>query len=150
MHDSLKERCASLSIEAVADEVRRASAWLEAVCTEHRVPAAQLMRLDLCLNEALGNIISHGGSGVTSGPVLLRVEVDANQDLGRATLTVTDGGTPFDPVAAVPAPRPRSLQEAEPGGLGLLMMRESADALSYHLVAGRNELAIMVQWASLG
>jgi anti-sigma regulatory factor (Ser/Thr protein kinase) len=39
------------------------------------------------------------------------------------------------------------LAEAEPGGLGLLMMHEYADELSYRRNADQNELTFSVVWA---
>ena len=42
--------------------------------------------------------------------------------------------------------RPLSLEEATPGGLGLLMMRKFSDDLTYERSGGRNHLSIIVRW----
>ena len=57
-----------------------------------------------------------------------------------------DSGPDFDPTVAPLGSRPLTLEEAEPGGLGLLMMRELSDALTYRHDSGQNELTFSVHW----
>jgi anti-sigma regulatory factor (Ser/Thr protein kinase) len=135
-----------LAITADLDEVRRASRWLEQAGNERGIPSEQILRLDLCLNEVLANIISHGGLDPLSPPVQLSLYVRCSADTHEAVMTVTDTGIPFDPLAYQQKPRPQSLSEAEPGGLGIMMMRDAADAISYRHSEGRNCLAFRVGW----
>ena len=127
-------------------EVRRASTWLGKVCLERKVPADQFARLEACLNEVLANIIDYGGAIALEFPISLRLEVGRNKVGGEATLTVGDSGAAFDPLASLLKPRPQSLADAEPGGLGLLMIRSLADKLSYGHSEGRNRLSMGVSW----
>lgn len=135
-----------LAISAVADDVRPASNWLAQSCEARGVPAAQILRLDLCLNEALANVIAHGGEQALASPVQLRLEVSGDAQAHRASVTVRDSGPDFDPTVAPLGSRPLTLEEAEPGGLGLLMMRELSDALTYRHDSGQNELTFSVHW----
>lgn len=139
-----------LSISADTGEIRRASAWLEKVGHEQGVPADQIDRLDLCLNEALANIIAHGGPEASSSAI--RIDLQARMEPGsmEAVLTISDSGIAFDPLAFQPKPRPQTLSEAEPGGLGLIMMRSNADGMSYRYNEGRNQLTFRVCWAETG
>jgi anti-sigma regulatory factor (Ser/Thr protein kinase) len=50
---------AALTIQANAVDVGRSSVWLASECEERDVPPDQILRLDLCLNEALANVINH-------------------------------------------------------------------------------------------
>jgi anti-sigma regulatory factor (Ser/Thr protein kinase) len=138
---------AELAIRAVVDDMRPASAWLEQSCEAWGVPPPQILRLDLCLNEALANVVAHGGDAALGCPVSLRLELSVEDQTHRASVTVQDGGTAFDATAEQLKPRPLTLAEAEPGGLGLLMMREFADVLSYRRNAGQNELTFSVHWS---
>jgi len=144
------EADAALSFRASADEVRRASEWLEQTGTTLAIPPAAILRLDVCLNEALANVMAHGGGAAVAAPVQLLLRADTAAAGGTACLTISDAGIAFDPVAALPVARPASLMEAEPGGLGLRMMRQSADRLSYRYHAGLNELTCTVQWTING
>lgn len=141
---------AELSISAVAEEAGRASAWIETVCLEHNVPAEQIRRLDLCLNEAIANIIVHGGPAALSSPVQLLFSVHRQENSNEAALMVSDSGAAFDPLAYQPKSRPQTLSEAEPGGLGLLMMRSFTDHLDYQYSEGHNQTTFTVRWAEEG
>jgi serine/threonine-protein kinase RsbW len=136
-----------LSIRADAGEVRSASVWLETVCLKHGVPAALIGRLDFCIHEALANVIAHGGAVALSAPVCLHFDTHRNAGTGGVALTISDAGTAFDPLAARSKVRPQTLAGAEPGGLGLAMMRSNADELSYCNFEGRNRLTFIVRWS---
>ncbi len=137
---------AELSIPADSGEVRRASAWLEMACLERSVPPDEIGRLDLCLNEALANVISHGGAPAQLFPIRLHLDVHRNQISSEAIVTISDSGTPFNPLAVRPKPAPKSLAEAEPGGLGILMIRKLSDNQSYRYSNGSNQLIFSVRW----
>lgn len=141
-------RIAELTIRAEAGEVRRASFWLESTGRALQVPADPLARLELCLNEALANVIAHGGPQALAAPVRLLLQHDV--DAGRAVLHLVDGGVAFDPLAHESAPRAQSLADIEPGGLGLIMMRESVDEIAYRREAACNHQAFTVLWNEPG
>jgi hypothetical protein len=44
--------------------------------------------------------------------------------------------------------RPRNLAEAEPGGLGLAMIRGAADSLGYRYLENRNQFSFGVRWSA--
>lgn len=141
---------AETSVSADSSEVRNASAWLTRVCLERGVPAEQISRLDLCLNETLANIIAHGGGAARSSPVSLNFNLHQKSGSAEAELTVSDSGAAFDPLAFQPKSSPQTLSEAEPGGLGLIMMRSYADHMSYRYSEGRNQLTFGVCWPEPG
>jgi serine/threonine-protein kinase RsbW len=132
-------------LDVMAKDVPTASAWLKHACDELGVPEDQLIRLDLCLNEALANVISHGGESACAVPLRLTLEV-ADSEIRSATLTVSDAGKPFNPVVATTAPRPARLADTPPGGLGLVMMRKFSDHIGYANRDGRNHVAFTVHW----
>ena len=135
-----------LAIEAAVAEVRRASDWLESVCRRSGVPQAMADRLVLSLNEVLENVIVYGGAAAQSAPVALRFETGAGADGCRAGVTVSDGGIAFNPLTVSERPAPKTLEEAAPGGLGLVMLRRFSDWLDYRHAGGRNHLTFGVRW----
>jgi anti-sigma regulatory factor (Ser/Thr protein kinase) len=145
---SIQTPAADLQIDASADGVSRASLWLEQTAGRLALPEAELLRLDLCLNEALANVISHGNPAALASPILVRFDLRQDGDFNVATVTVSDAGPAFDAASAPLKPRPRTLAEAEPGGLGLLMIRSFSDDQHYHYGEGRNHLGFSVRWVA--
>jgi serine/threonine-protein kinase RsbW len=139
-----------LTIGASGAEVRRASEWLDATCRRRNVPQALADRLALCLNEALANVIAHGGGAALAAPVRLlfevRLEQDHEKDGGKASVTVSDAGIAFNPLTAPKKILPESLGEASAGGLGLVMIRRCSDWLDYRHEGGRNHLTFGARW----
>lgn len=136
-----------LSINPDSSQFRLASGWLGQTGRKLGIPAEQIARLDVCLHEVLANVLDHGGASARSTPIGLRLARRRNPDRAEAALTVTDAGVPFDPLAVLPRPRPRTLAEARPGGLGLVIVRANADSLSYQYTDGRNQLTFGVRWS---
>jgi anti-sigma regulatory factor (Ser/Thr protein kinase) len=147
-----REACAELSIPADARHARRAAEWLSSAATALGIPPAQILRLDHCLDEALANVITYGGPAVLACPVDLQLGVRREAGACTAELVIRDAGVAFDPTAGVLATiaRPVSLANANPGGLGLRMMREFSDDLTYRRSEDRNHLTIVVSWSETG
>ena len=148
MPASLVSLVADLIIQADGPATRLASAWLARQASEFEVPVAEVDRLELCLNEALVNIISHSAPVIPKAPVHLVLQVECHAGAGTATVTVSDAGPPFDSTLASTHARPASLAEAKPGGLGLLLLRSFSDHLGYRYSNGHNHLNFGVRWAS--
>jgi len=146
MDAAVLENAAHLTLSVNAADVRTASGWLERVSGACGVPAEQIYRLDLCLNETLANIIAHGGTTATAEPVLLALHTQPGKKHSAAALTITDAGKAFDPLTPRPQPAPLTLAEATPGGLGLTMLSHFSDDLSYRYEDRRNHLTITVRW----
>ena len=86
------------------------------------------------------NIVMHGGLSATQTPVELSFQAFPKM----AEITVSDSGKAFDPVNAPTTPRPLTLEEAEPGGLGLSIIRGLSNHLDYQFKEGRNILTFGV------
>lgn len=140
------DRTVEFFVRAEKGDIRAASAWLADMGEACGVPRAHVMRLDQCLDEALANVIAHGGPSAHAVPIALVLDVCRNADGNEAALTVSDAGIAFDPLASPVKPGPTSLLDAVPGGLGLTMMRHFADRLSYRRDADRNHLTVVVRW----
>lgn len=139
-------KSSEMAVQASEGDVRAASAWLEKVCGEAEVPADQVFRLDLCLNEALANIIYHGGPSARTAPVLLSLCFGDETKGRQARLSVSDTGKAFNPLTATVPKQATSLADAMPGGLGLTMISCYCDRLEYAFLEGRNQLSFFVEW----
>lgn len=77
----------------------------------------------MAVDEACANIMRHGYEGRYDQPI----EVAYTLEPGRLTITLRDHAAPFDP-GAVPQ---RDLDEVKPGGLGLRLIYETMDEVTY-------------------
>ncbi len=136
-----------LAIDATAVEARRASEWLEAGLLRRGVPQAEAARLTLCGVEVLANVLAHGGQAVLDVPIELLLEVAHEQGRGEARVTVSDAGRAFNPLTVPERAKPKTLDEASPGGMGLQLIRRCADSLHYRHEDGRNHLRFCARWA---
>lgn len=127
-------------------DFRRASAWLAKYGGKQGVPTEQIARLDLCLNEALANVVDHGGSEVRGNSIRLRFNLAQLSDVHQASLTLIDSGMEFNPLAMEAKSKPSLLEDAEVGGLGVTMIRSFSDELSYQYMDGCNLLTFSVSW----
>ena len=60
----------------------------------------------------------------------------------QVTIQFLDSGKPFDPLAKEDADTTLSAEERGIGGLGILMVKKSMDAVDYAYVDGKNILTI--------
>lgn len=135
-----------LTLRADASAVPRASEWLEALCRERGVPEEPINRLLLCLDDALANVLSHGGPSALSGPIQLLFEMRVDPGSRTASVTLSDAGSAFDPVSAPDKPLPKTLEEAVPHGRGLQLIRACTTVLRYRREEGRNHLTFGTSW----
>lgn len=104
----------------------------------HGLSARAVYRLELVLEETLMNLISHAfpAGGKHAIELTLHLEPEA------LTLCFEDDGVAFDPLHVLHPDKPRSLAEARPGGLGLMLTRKTAISSRYERVEGRNRLTL--------
>jgi serine/threonine-protein kinase RsbW len=95
-------------------------------------PSAQLM---IAFDEIISNVLNHGGDG--EAPT---VEISLAISGGSARAEVADDGKPFDPLAAPPPDTSLSVEDREIGGLGIHLVRELMDDVTYAHEKGRNRL----------
>ena len=119
-------------------EVRRAAEWIADVAREEDLPARLADRLDLCLGEALANVIAYAFPDGGQHDVVVRWVSSAEW----VTLEIEDDGRAFDPFAhPLPAPATR-LADAAVGERGLVLIRHFAEESRYRREAGRNRLTL--------
>jgi anti-sigma regulatory factor (Ser/Thr protein kinase) len=115
-------------------ELRRLSEWIRAYGSGAGVDDAFTYHIDLCLDEAVSNIIRYGYEDGSRGTITISLE--RLNDGIRAV--VTDGGREFNPLRQ-PAPAvPTTLEDVPVGGLGIHLMRAFADVFEYRREDGRN------------
>jgi anti-sigma regulatory factor (Ser/Thr protein kinase) len=121
-----------------ASELGRMTQWILGVCKTAALSEKTAFALQLCLEEAVTNIMRHGEGGARATEIVTNVALD-DADI---VLTVEDDGGPFDPTKFAAPQRAQSLDDASVGGLGICLMRQFARRIEYRRSGGRNQLRL--------
>lgn len=125
-------------------EVSPAVAWVEAEAAAAGLSADVRNALQVCVEEALVNLILHGRA---QGEKDIAVGVMAGA--AGATVAISDRCAPFD-VSREAAPAGPTAADMREGGMGLRLIRSFASELSYASAGGRNTLTMSVRPAGAG
>ncbi|NMJ42897.1 ATP-binding protein [Roseomonas sp. JC162] len=130
-----------LSIPASSAGLTAAQPRLRAFLDARGLPGGIADRAELLVEEAVMNVAMHGAEDAATAQVDLLAEAGPD----RCILVFEDAGRAFDPTAGELKERPLSLADAEPGGLGLVLMRRMTRELAYErLPEGRNRLRMVL------
>jgi len=107
----------------------------------HGLPAAARRSVNVALDELLANILSHGMAGRAACSVTVEVRLDEE----NLTVVVADDGPPFDPFAQDAPDTALPVEERPIGGLGIHLVRELMDQVSYERREDRNVVVLVKQ-----
>ena len=113
--------------------------WVEERCHEAGLGAELIFKFVLAIEEAATNVISYA---FAEAPPPHRIHLRLDIDEDRCAAEVIDNGGPFDPSAAPPPDLTGPLEERDPGGLGIHLIRNMADRVEYRREDGQNRLRI--------
>ena len=101
---------------------------------------AELVRLELAVDEACANVIEHAyGSDDTR-----EVTVKAKLDTEEIQIEIVDTGKGFDPASVEQANLDQLVSNRKSGGLGMRLIRSVMDEVQYQIVPGqKNELRMV-------
>ena len=108
---------------------------IEACLGEHGVPPGATAQLMIVLDEIISNILNHGGDGGFPA-----IDIALGIGNGMVSAEVTDDGAPFDPLSAPPPDTSLAVEDRPIGGLGIHLVRQLTNEVSYRRDAGRNRL----------
>lgn len=121
----------TLTFPATRDALSAASAFLDECLAVAPLLSAPL---HVILDEVASNVVKH--SGATSFEVAIEISST------HARLTISDDGVPYDPLAHADPDTSLPASERPVGGLGILIVKKTADAVSYRRENNRNILSI--------
>lgn len=111
------------------EEVSRLPLFLEDIAGETAMDAAEMMSLNVALEEALVNVIRYAYPQSEIGKIVLSsVWDEKNREL---CFCLKDWGKAFDPLTVPEADVTLSLEERPIGGLGIFLMRKIMDEVAY-------------------
>jgi anti-sigma regulatory factor (Ser/Thr protein kinase) len=118
-------------------------AHVAAACDDAGADAELRDALVLATDELCANVVLHAYPA-GPGPLTVDAAVDDGPDPPARCyrITVIDAGAPFDPTTAAAPDVTLGAEDRAVGGLGLLFVRRSVDAVHYARVGGHNVVTL--------
>ena len=106
----------------------------------HDCPPKALYQIEVAIEEIFVNIVSYAGLSDDDG---VEVHCEVLENPLRVVVQFLDKGIPFDPLAKDDPDRsPDAIMDRE-GGLGIFMVKQMMDDVSYAYENGKNTLTIL-------
>ena len=127
-----------LTVDAAVENIQAVTEFVNAQLEELDCPLKAQMQIDIAIDELFGNIAQYAYNPDV-GPATVRVEVTEDPSV---IITFIDNGVPYDPLQREDPDTTLSAEERGIGGLGIYMVKQSMDEITYEYKAGQNILSI--------
>ena len=130
-----------LQLDSQLNELSRVTPWVEELADRHGLPAETRYAINLCLEEALANVVLHAYGGEPGHPILIETSVAG----GSVFFAIEDQAPPFapvDPGARNGSPTPANLETMQVGGNGIRLMYRFAGSICYEPLPCGNRLTL--------
>ena len=96
---------------------------------------------NLAIEEMATNILKYGYDDTAAHEILLRLEIHPTE----LRLMLEDDGHEFNPLKAPEPNVNRPVEERDPGGLGIHLVRKLVEQMDYERCGGRNRLTVRIR-----
>lgn len=121
-----------ITIDATMDNLPIVFDFLRQSLTECGASKSQMRQIKLCVEEIYINIVNYAYTP-GKGKALITFDTVGEKDSPpvRAVISFTDRGAPFDPLSQEDPNTELGLDETPIGGLGIFIVKETMDSVSY-------------------
>ena len=128
-----------LVIKAKTENLQEVLSYVDEELEKHNCPMGVMMAIDVAVDELFANIAHYAYNPETG---FATVRVDVVKDPLAVEITFVDNGVPYDPLAKADPDTTLSVEDREIGGLGILIVKKTMDAVNYEYKDGKNILKI--------
>ena len=119
-------------------QIPQLAEFIETIAEEMKLDQGLAMGLNLALEEAVSNVILYAYPEGSDG--LVDIEAIIRKD--SLSFIITDSGKPFDPTVVPDADTSLAVEDRPIGGLGIYLVRNLMDEVSYERNEGKNILSM--------
>ena len=131
-----------LEISNKLEELHRVNATLEQLEEDWELPMPVVMNLNLCIEEALTNVIFYAFDEKEEQ----KIKLNFRKDNGAVSILMEDKGKAFNPLEETKTPDVEAkAEDREIGGLGVFFIKQFMDEVSYNRVDNTNQLIMTKQ-----
>jgi sigma-B regulation protein RsbU (phosphoserine phosphatase) len=128
-----------LTIPNRLDEIDPVNDKFEAFAVMNEISREVTQKIKLVFDEFLNNIVSYGYTDQDEHEIGVEVELLE----GRLMVTMVDDGVPFNPFLKQAPDTTLSIEERDIGGLGIHLVRNFVDEVSYKRGVGKNSVTLI-------
>ena len=128
-----------LTLKAIVENIGRVTEFVDKELEGLGCSVKAKQQINIAIDELFGNIARYAYNPRIGSAT---VSVDVTQDPLAVTITFTDKGKSYDPLAKEDPDVTLSSEEREIGGLGIYIVKKSMDCVSYEYKDGKNILKI--------
>ena len=129
----------TLRLNNAISEISRLEGFMETVAEESGIDMSTTSAINLAIEEAVANVINYAYPEGVAGPVELSFKYAPHS----LTFVLTDCGKAFDPTAAPEVDITADADSRPIGGLGIHLVRNIMDSVSYKRQDGKNILTMI-------
>ena len=123
-------------------EVPTLGEFVEQVAEQLGYNMTDSMNMNLALEEAVVNVMNYAYPEGTIGDILIEAATTETQ----LVFTIKDSGTPFDPTQVEDPDTTLSIEDRPIGGLGIFLVKQLMDSVTYNYTDGFNILTLKKKW----
>ena len=127
-----------LRISAKLENLGQVLNYIESILVEGGVSKKVSMEVLIAAEEVFVNIATYA-YGEQTGEAVIQVDVTKG---GKIMLTFIDNGIPYNPLEKPDPDTTLAIENREIGGLGIFMVKESMDKVTYRYEDGQNQLIV--------
>ncbi|MFH1135713.1 MAG: ATP-binding protein [Pseudomonadota bacterium] len=136
----------SLILENDLGELTRLTDWIDGLGESIGLSGGNVFAINLALEEIVTNVMKY-----SYGPdKKLPIEIHLKWENGVLEVAVEDQGEAFNPLEVAAPDMDLELDEMKIGGLGLHLVRQKMDEVTYARERGRNILTLVLRPGSKG
>lgn len=118
--------------------------FVEQISEEYGLDMAFSFQLHLSLDEAVSNVVNYAYGEQKDMPITIEAQDTTVGDRRQLVLRLIDNGMEFNPLAEAPeVDVTLSAEERQVGGLGIFLIRQVMDEVSYERKSGQNQLTMI-------
>jgi anti-sigma regulatory factor (Ser/Thr protein kinase) len=122
------------------DSLRPALGFVSSLAQTQGFSKKRAQQIELALEEILTNICNYAYKG-KEGNFGITCRLEAG---GRLVLEIVDEGTPFDPLSVPDPDVTAKMDERQPGGLGIFLVKQFMDDVQYRREGSKNILSLTI------
>lgn len=129
-----------LKVKADLDNLQIVFEYIHSVLDSHPDADIVSIAIELAVDEVFTNVASYAYPDGEPGDVVITASM--TEDMDEMIITFKDWGIPFNPLDREDPDLDVPIEERRVGGLGIYMVKQYMDKVSYEYVDGTNNLTL--------